>query len=114
MAPAATSSLSGAPKGSGKPVNTSTSVNPNAKFSLTSTKPAGWVRMWYNPETYPQKLQDNERTTLLQQRKCWGCRGSRHRGSDEYCLLTSRRARLSVTTARAMKEVNDSEGLEKA
>ena len=63
-------SSSGTPKGSGKPVNTSTSANPNSKFIPTSTKPAGWVGTWYNPKAYPRKLQNNKRTTLLQQGKC--------------------------------------------
>ena len=109
VATTATSSSSGAPKGSGKPVNTSTSANPNSKFIPTSTKPAGWVGTWYNPEAYPQKLQDSERTTLLQQGRCWGCKGSKHRGSNECCLLTGRRAGLSMTTARAVEEVSDFE-----
>ena len=65
VAPAATSSSSEAPKASGKPVNTSTSVNPNSKFIPTSTKPVGWVGKWYDPEAYLQKLQDDKRTTLL-------------------------------------------------
>ena len=91
VAATATSSSSGTPKGSGKPVNTSTSANPNSKFIPTATKPAGWVGTWYDLETNPRKLQDDERTTLLQQEKCWGCRGSSHRGSDECCLLTNRK-----------------------
>ena len=106
VAATATSSLSGTPKGSGKPVNTSTSANPNSKFIPTSTKPAGWVGTWYDSETNPRKLRDDERTTLLQQGRCWGCRGSGHRGSDECCPLTNRR--LNVTTARAV-EVSDLE-----
>ena len=106
--PAALGSSSKAPKGNGKPVNTSSNANanPNANFIPTSTKPAGWVGTWYDPKAYPQKLQDNKRTTLLQQGKCWGCRGSSYRRSDECCLLTNRR--LNVTTARAVK-VSDSE-----
>ena len=108
VAPAATSSSSGAPKGNRKPVNTSTSVNPNSKFIPTSTKPVGWVGKWYDPEAYPQKIQDDKRTTLLQQGRCWGCRGSRHRGSFECCPLTGRKAGLNVTTARAV-EVSDLE-----
>ena len=108
VAPAALGSSSGTPKGSGKPVNTSTSVNLNSKFIPTSTKPAGWVGTWYDPEAYPRKLQDSERTTLLQQGRCWGCRGSGHRGSDECCPLTNRKAGLNVTTARAV-EVSDLE-----
>ena len=100
---------SAAPRSNRKSVNTtSSSVNPNAKFIPTSTKPAGWVGTWYNPEAYPQKLQDSERTTLLQQGRCWGCRGSGHRGSDECCPLTNRKAGLNVTTARAV-EVSDLE-----
>ena len=75
VASAATSSSSGALKGSGKPVNTSSSINPNAKFIPTSTKPAGWVGTWYNPESYTRKLQDDERATLLQQGRCWDVGG---------------------------------------
>ena len=107
-APAALGNSSGAPKGNGKPVNTSSNANtnPNAKFIPTATKPAGWVGTWYDSETNPRKLRDDERTTLLQQGRCWGCRGSGHRGSDECCPLTNRR--LNVTTARAVK-VSDSE-----
>ena len=104
-------SSSAAPRNNGKLVNTLT--NPNSKFIPTATKPAGWVGTWYNPEVFPRKLQDSERTMLLQQKKCWGCRGSGHRGSDKCCLLTNRKARLNVTTARAV-EVSDSENLEKA
>ena len=106
VATTATSSLSGTPKGSRKPVNTSTSANPNSKFIPTATKLAGWVGMWYDSETNPRKLRDDERTTLLQQKRCWGCRGSRHCGSNECCPLTNRR--LNVTTACAV-EVSDSE-----
>ena len=52
VALAATSSLTKAPKNSGKPINTSTSVNSNVKFIPTSTKPAGWVKKWYKLEGY--------------------------------------------------------------
>ena len=97
-APAASASLSAAPKSTGKLVNTLT-VNANAKFIPTATKPVGWVGKWYDPEAYPQKLQDDKGTTLLQQGRCWGCRGSGHRGSDECCPLTNRKAGLNVTTA---------------
>ena len=106
VAPAATSSFSGAPKGSGKSVNTSTSVNPNAKFIPTATEPAGWVETWYNPENYPQTLQDDERATFLQQERCWECKGSGHRGSYACCPLTNQKLN---TTARAVEEVSDSE-----
>ena len=106
--PAASKSSSAAPKSTGKPINTSSSVNPNAKFIPTSTKPAGWVGKWYNPEAYPQKLQDDKRATLLQQGRCWGCRRLEHRGSDECCPLTNKKAGLNVTTAQAV-EVSDSE-----
>ena len=114
VAPAATSSLSRAPKRSGKPVNTtlSNSVNPNSKFILTNIKLVGWIEKWYNPEGYLQKLWDDKHTTFFQQRKCWGCRGSKHRGSNKCCSLTNRKAELNVTTAQAI-EVSDSE-LEKA
>ena len=108
VASGASGSSSAAPKNNGKLVNTtsSSSANPNAKFIPTATKPAGWVGTWYDSETNPRKLRDDERTTLLQQGRCWGCRGSGHRGSDECCPLTNRR--LNVTTARAV-EVSDSE-----
>ena len=110
----ASKSFSAAPRNNGKSVNTtsSSSANLNAKFIPTSTKPAGWVGTWYNPETYPQKLQDDKGTTLLQQGRCWGCRGSGHRGSNECCPLTNKKTGLNVTTACAV-EVSDSE-LEKA
>ena len=108
----ASRSSSAAPKNNRKSVNTtSSSANPNAKFIPTATKPAGWVRTWYDSETNPRKLQDDKRATLLQQEKCWGCRGSGHCGSNECCPLINRR--LNVTTARAV-EVSDSENLEKA
>ena len=106
-APAASTSLSAAPRSTGKLVNTS-SGNANAKFIPTATKPAGWVGKWYDPEAYSQKLQDDKRATLLQQGRCWGCRGSGHRGSDECCPSTNRKAGLNVTTARAV-EVSDLE-----
>ena len=70
VTPAATSSLSKAPKSSRKPVNTSTSVNSNAKFILTSTKPVSWVGTWYDLKTNPRKLWDNKQTTFLQQGRC--------------------------------------------
>ena len=49
---------------------------------------------------------------LFQQGKCRECRGSGHRDSDQYCLLTNRKAGLNVITARAIEKVNNS-GLEK-
>ena len=53
----ASESSSAAPKNNRKSINTtSSSDNPNGKFILTSTKLAGWVGKWYNPEAYPQKL----------------------------------------------------------
>ena len=79
----------------------------NSKFIPTSTKLVGWVGKWYDPEAYPQKLQDDKHTTLFQQGKCWGCRESGHHGSDECYPLTNRR--LNMTTARAVEEVSDSE-----
>ena len=101
-------SFSAAPRNNGKLVNTtsSSSANPNAKFIPTSTKPAGWVGTWYNPESYPRKLQDVERATFLQQGRCWGCRGSGHRGSDACCPSTNQKLN---TTARAVEEVSDSD-----
>ena len=104
VAPTATSSSSRAPKSSGKPVNTSTSVNLNAKFIPTSTKLASWVGTWYNSESYPRKLQDDERATLLQEEKCWGCRWSGHRRSDVCCPSTSQKLN---TTAQAVEEVSN-------
>ena len=102
----ASGSSSAASMNNGKLVNTLT--NSNSKFIPTATKPAGWVKTWYNPEAYPQKLQDSKRTTFLQQGKCRGCRGSGHCGSNECCPLTNKKAGLNVTTTRAV-EVSDLE-----
>lgn len=59
--------------------------NVNAKFFPTSTKPAGWRGTWYEPERYPETLQKEDRSTLSREGRCWGCRGSGHRRSDECC-----------------------------
>ena len=106
----ASGSSSAAPRNNGKLVNTTSfsSANPNAKFIPTVTKLAGWVGTWYDSETNPRKLRDDERATLLQQGRCWGCRRSGHRESNECCSLTNRKTGLNVTTARAV-EVSDSE-----
>ena len=112
-APAASASSSAAPKNNGKLVNTTSSgsVNPNAKFIPTATKPAGWVETWYDPESYPQKLQNDKRATFLQQERCWGCKGLGHCGNNECCPSTQKK--INVTTARAVEEASNS-GLEKA
>ena len=105
-APAALGSSSAALKNTGKPVNISNSVNPNAKFIPTSTKPVGWIGTWYNPESYLRKLQVDERATFLQQGRCWGCRRSGHRRSDACCPSTSQKLN---TTTRAVEEVSNSD-----
>jgi hypothetical protein len=58
---------------------------PNKKFGPVAKKPDGWSGAWYNPETSPKKLTSDEKATLQKQGRCWSCRGSGHRGSDDCC-----------------------------
>ena len=82
-APAATGGSSTAPK-DGRSADTN-SFSVNARFMPTSTKPAGWVGTWYNPEQQSRKLQGVDKAMFLRQGRCWVCRGSGHRGSDACC-----------------------------
>ncbi|MCJ1462486.1 hypothetical protein MMC07_001088 [Pseudocyphellaria aurata] len=63
----------------------------NAKFIPTSTKPGGWIGAWYEPERHPKKLKDKDRRLLSREGRCFRCRGSGHRGSDECCPSLGRR-----------------------
>ena len=107
VAPASSGSFSAALRNNRKSINTtSSSVNPNAKFISTSTKPTGWIKTWYNLKTYLQKLHNGKYTTFLQQKKCWGCRNSSQYRSNKCYLLTNRKLN---TTARTVEEVINSD-----
>lgn len=75
--------------------------NPNAKFFPTSTKPARWSGTWFNPEPRPKKLEENERSAFARQGRCWACRGSGHRSSNECCPEFKKR----VNVTKVMEEV---------
>lgn len=57
--------------------------NANEKFIPCTKKPTGWVGVWYEPEQYPKKLEQNEKWELTRQGRCWKCRGSGHKAGDE-------------------------------
>jgi hypothetical protein len=44
--------------------------NPNARFSPVATKPEGWVGAWFDPQSSPKRLTNEERTLLRQQGRC--------------------------------------------
>ena len=43
---------------------------------LTAFKLVGWSGTWYNPDSKPKKLKNNNKMTLLRQGCCWACCGS--------------------------------------
>ena len=87
----------------GTPANNNTpSASGNARCMPTSTRPQGWIGAWYNPEQQPRKLQGDDRATLSRQGRCWGCRGSGHRESDECFSLHSRR----LNTVQGVEEAD--------
>lgn len=63
------------------------SDTPNAKFGPLAKKPEDWAGPWYNPQTNPKKLDAAEKVQLIDQRRCWGCRGSGHRSTDSCCPM---------------------------
>lgn len=74
-------------KTASNPSNTfSASQNPNMKFGLVSSKPAGWVGTWHDGTLHPTKLDDAERKKLSREGRCWSCRGSGHRDRDACCI----------------------------
>src|SRR5882762_6630025 len=61
------------------------SGNSNARFGPVAKKPDGWSGAWYDPVRNPEKIDADEKATMMRQGRCWGCRGSGHRGADPCC-----------------------------
>ena len=100
----------------GRPtINTSSAgagASANAQFMPTSTRPQGWVGTWYNHEPQPRKLQGDDRATLSRQGRCWGCRGSGHRGNDECCPSHAKRLNAVHTREERFQYSGDTTSVE--
>jgi Retrotransposon gag protein len=57
----------------------------NSRFGPVAKKPEGWTGVWYNPIRTPKKMDAVEKAQMVQQGRCWNCRGSGHRGADSCC-----------------------------
>jgi hypothetical protein len=90
--------------------NTRASVTyPNEKFGPVAKKPEGWSGAWYDPETSPKKLTPDEKATLQRQGRCWSCRGSGHRGSNDCCPFHKDKKLLSNLTVAVDSDSDSSE-----
>jgi hypothetical protein len=70
-----------------------------------ATKPEGWVGAWFDPQSSPKRLTNEERTLLRQQGRYWACRGSGHRSAHEVCPKQSSRSKqLNEITAETIAE----------
>lgn len=87
---------SGKPTTTAKPEGRETTSQPpsNNRFAPTASKPEGWSGKWYRPESRPPKLTDEMRSQLLQESRCWSCRGSGHRARDEVCPNAKKKVNL--------------------
>ena len=70
----------------------------NESLMPTNTKLQRWVGIWYNPESQPQKLQGNDKTTLSSQKRCWSCHGLGHRDNDACCFSCTKRINVARVT----------------
>ena len=83
-------------------------VHPNSKFGPTSTKPEGWIRTWHKPQAFPKKLTDEERIAIAREGRCWSCRGSGHRISDD-CCPSKKKTYLNVAKVEKAGSGSESE-----
>lgn len=82
---------------------TRSSPHPNQRFGPVTVKPDGWVGTWHNAEANPPRLSPEIKASLLRQGRCWSCRGSGHRGSDECCPYYSKKF-SEITLAESSDE----------
>ena len=83
-------------------------VHPNSKFGPTSTKPEGWIGTWHKPQAFPKKLTDEERIAIAREGRCWSCRGSGHRISDD-CCPSKKKTYLNVAKVEEAGSGSESE-----
>ncbi|KAL3440188.1 hypothetical protein BJX65DRAFT_315039 [Aspergillus insuetus] len=121
-----TTSTTPKPSGGAAPKNTTTTPgattrvtttlgasNPNTRFGPVAVKPEGWVGAWYEPQASPTRLTDEDRISLQQQGRCWGCRGSRHRSAHGVCLKQSSRPKQlnEITTKTIVESLEQAENV---
>ena len=81
------------------------SGHPNARFGPVVKKPDGWFGAWYDPVRNPEKINTDEKAMMMRQGRCWGCRGSGHRGADPCCpRRLAREEKLDVTATRSLTD----------
>lgn len=89
----------------------------NAMFGPVAKKPEKWSGPWYEPQTYPKKLDDAEKARLVREGRCWGCRGSGHRSTDLCCpkSSTDKKKMYAIVGGEAIDEsFSDEEGKEQS
>ncbi|KAL4879836.1 hypothetical protein BJY04DRAFT_219647 [Aspergillus karnatakaensis] len=98
------------PGGTKAPTTPGTLVTLN-RFPPTATKPPGWVGAWFDPETAPKRLTDEDKASLVKQGRCWACRGSAHRASDSCCPKHAQRGRSlnEITMESTKADLSDAE-----
>jgi retrotransposon gag protein len=76
----------------------------------TSKKPNGWAGPWYDPVANPKRMDDTEKERMIRQGRCWSCRGSGHRSTDDCCPMHSLRGkRLHALSTGDLIELDSSE-----
>ena len=80
------------------------SGHPNARFGPVVKKPDGWFGAWYDPVQNPEKINTDEKAMMMRQGRCWGCRGSGHRGADPCCPRRLARKKFDVTATRSLTD----------
>ncbi|KAI5310579.1 hypothetical protein KEM55_005130 [Ascosphaera atra] len=68
----------------------------NKQFFPTINKPNGWRGPWWDPMDKRPKLTNALRHQLINQQRCWSCRGAGHLSTDSICPFTAKRGQKTV------------------